>query len=403
MIKKLQRKFILISMVATIVVTTCIYGIVVLANYIVMDRQFNGLLDLISENDGEIPEYQPHNDELSGFITQETEFSTRYFIVKIDNEGNVIEANMQHIAAVTQEDVQEILQQILEKSKESGYYNNYKYKITENDEGKSIIFLDCTMQLSSFKSSTEKSIFVIAIGLLIIFIIVSFLSKKVLSPIIKNIEKQKQFVTNAGHELKTPVAIIMANADVLELSSNENSDLVQSIKKQAKRLDTLIKSLLKLANVEERKIEINYTEFSITDMIQEEIIQFKTLAQNKEIIYNNKENIQIKGDSNSIKQLITILLDNAIKYTPDNGKIEIRVEMQGKNTKIQFANECENTNSINTDRIFDRFYREDKSRSKTIEGFGIGLSMAKSIVEMHNGKITAEIDKQNKICFTVII
>lgn len=195
----------------------------------------------------------------------------------------------------------------------------------------------------------------------------------------------------------------MANADVLEMTSKENNELVRSIKNQAKRLDTLIKSLLNLANVEERRIDINYTEFSITDMIQEEIKEFKALVHNKEIIYNCSQNVIIRADSNSIKQLITILLDNAIKYTPDDGKIEIKTEKQGKNVKIQFANNCENIKDINTNKIFDRFYREDKSRSKTKEGYGIGLSIAKSIVELHKGKITAEINKDNMICFTIII
>lgn len=403
MVKKLQKKFILIAMSASIIVTCSIYGIIALENYNIMNRQINGLLNLISENGGKIPEYKPRNDELAEIITKETQFSTRYFIIRTNNNGDIVETNMQYIAAVTQEDAQEILQKILEDNKQTGYYENYKYKITQEEDGKLIVFLDCSMQLNNFKSTTEKAVIIIAIGLLIVFVFISILSKKVLSPIIKNIEKQKQFVTNAGHELKTPVAVIMANADVLEMTSKENNELVKSIKNQAKRLDTLIKSLLNLANVEERKIEINDTKFSITDMIQEEITEFKALAQNKKIIYDYNQNIIMQADSNSIKQLITILLDNAIKYTPDNGTIEIKVEKQGKNIKIQFTNTCENIKAIDTNKIFDRFYREDKSRSKTTEGYGIGLSIAKSIVELHKGKITAEIKKENKICFTVII
>ena len=403
MIKKLQRRFIMIAMSVTIIVTCSIYGIITLENYHIMNRQLDELLNLISENNGKIPEYKPRNDELSEFITEETQFSTRYFIIRINNNGDIIETDMQYIAAVGQEDTQEILQKILEDDKQTGYYNNYKYKITQENEDKLIVFLDCSMQLNNFKSTTEKSIIIIAIGIFIVFIFVSILSKRVLSPIIKNIEKQKQFVTNAGHELKTPVAVIMANADVLEMTSKENNELIRSIKNQAKRLDNLIKSLLNLANIEERKIEVNYTEFSITDMIKEEITEFKALAQNKEIIYDTNQNIMMKADSNSIKQLITILLDNAIKYTTDNGKIKIKTEKQGKNVKIQFANTCENIKTINTNKIFDRFYREDKSRSKTKEGYGIGLSIAKSIVELHKGKISAEINKENMICFTVII
>lgn len=373
MVKKLQKKFILIAMLAIAIVTCSIYGIITLENYNTMNRQIDGLLNLISENGGRIPEYRPRNDELAEFITQETQFSTRYFIIRTNNNNEIVETNMQYIATVTQEDTQEILQKILEDNKETGYYGNYKYKITEEADGKMIVFLDCTMQINNFKSTTEKSVIIIIIGLLIVFIIISILSKKVLSPIIKNIEKQKQFVTNAGHELKTPVAVIMANADVLEMTLKENNEMVQSIKNQTKRLDTLIKSLLNLANVQEKNLDINYAEFSVTNMIKEEISEFKALIQNKEIIYDSSKNIMMRGDSNSIKQLITILLDNAIKYTPDNGKIEIKIEKQGKNIKMQFANICENIKDINTNKIFDRFYREDKSRSKTKEGYGIRL------------------------------
>ena len=371
MVKKLQKKFILIAMLAIATVTCSIYGIITLENYNIMNRQTDGLLNLISENGGRIPEYRPRNDELAEFITEETQFSTRYFIIRTDNNNEIVETNMQYIATVTQEDAQEILQKILEDNKETGYYGNYKYKITEETDGKMIVFLDCTMQINNFKSTTEKSILIIVIGLLIVFIIISILSKKVLSPIIKNIEKQKQFVTNAGHELKTPVAVIMANADVLEMTLKENNEMVQSIKNQTKRLDVLIKSLLNLANVQEKSLDINYTEFSVTNMIKEEISEFKALLQNKEIIYDSSKNIIMRADGNSIKQLIIILLDNAIKYTPDNGKIEIKVEKQGKSVKMQFANTCENIKDISTNKIFDRFYREDKSRSKTKEGYGI--------------------------------
>lgn len=403
MIRKLQTRFIIIAMSVITIVTCSIFGIITVENYNMINRQLDGLLNLISENDGRIPEYKPRDDELANFITKETQFSTRYFIIKINENGEILETNMQYIAAVNQEDAQTILQEVLADSKQTGYYGNYKYRITQDEEEKLIIFLDCSMQLNNFQSTTKKSILIIAIGLFIVFLCISILSKRVLAPMIKNIEKQKQFVTNAGHELKTPLAVIMANADILEMTSKENNELIRSIKKQAQRLDTLIKSLLNLANVEERKMEMNYTEFSITDLIQEEIKEFGVLAQEKQIIYERKPEIKMKANRDSIKELITILLDNAIKYTPKEGKIEIKVEKQGKSVKMQFINNCENSKNIHVTKIFDRFYREDRSRSKTKEGYGIGLSIAKSIVDIHKGKITAEITKEDMICFTVII
>lgn len=403
MIKRLQKKFILIAMISIILVTGSIFGVIIIENYTRTNRQIDGLLNLISDNDGKIPEYKPRDDELADVITMETQFSTRYFIIRLDNNKNIIETNMQHIAAVNQEKAEKMLQEVLLRQEERGYYENYKYQITSKSNEQLIVFLDCTVQLNNIKSMIKQSTIILAVGLVVVFILVSVLSKKALTPIIENIEKQKQFITNAGHELKTPVAVIMANADVLEMTSKENAEWIRSIKNQAIRLDTLIKSLLSLANIEENKININYTYFSITKIIKEEMQEFKAIAKNKQIIYNKNQDIQIYADLNSIKQLITILLDNALKYTPENGKIEIKTEKQGKGTKIQFANTCENPQQINTKKIFDRFYRDDKSRSKSKEGYGIGLSIAKSIVESHKGKISAEITKDGKICFTIII
>ena len=144
MIQKLQRKFIFISMLAMIIVTGSIFGIIIFNNYSTIDKQYDGILKIISDNDGKFPEYKPRNDYMSNVITKETKFSTRYFYIKLDENNNISETNMQNIASISEEDVDEVLENILNLKKEAGYFENYKYKITEKDYGKIIVFLDCS-------------------------------------------------------------------------------------------------------------------------------------------------------------------------------------------------------------------------------------------------------------------
>ena len=192
MIRNLQTKFIMISMLSIILVTGSIFGVIIVENYTRTNRQIDGMLNLISENDGRFPEYRPRNDELADIITQETQFSTRYFIIKMDENGEIIETNMQHIASVNQDEALKMLDEVMEKGKNIGYYENYKYEITQKDYGSLIVFLDCTLQLNNIRSIVEQSLFIIGIGLVIVFICVSILSRKALTPIIESIEKQKQ-------------------------------------------------------------------------------------------------------------------------------------------------------------------------------------------------------------------
>ena len=400
MIRSLQIKFIIITMLAVIIISGSIFGLVIAENYRTTDQQTDAIIRLIAENKGQMPEYREENSGDSNYITKETRFSTRYFTVEIDENNEIVSTNMKNIATVSSEDIENIVKNISEKE---GYYENFKYRVIHKDSNKLIIFLDCTMQLRNLRHTTIRSINIVAIGWIIVLIIISLLSKKILNPIIQNMEKQKQFITNASHELKTPLAVITADIDVLEMSVGEENEWLQSIKSQTNRLNTLIKSLLNLANVEEGKNKLEITEFSITDVVSEEIKDFKSLLQEKKIEFDNTNNILINADINMIKQVIVILIDNAIKYTPNNGIIKIDVEKQGKKTKLEVCNTCENTKNININRVFDRFYRDEKSRNKKKEGYGIGLSIAKSIVDVHKGKISAYINEDDMICFKIIL
>ena len=400
MIRKLQIKFIAIIMSAIIVISVGIYGITIIENYRIIDKQTDTILTLIADNNGKIPDYIAKNNNYYNFITEETQFATRFFTVEIDNNGQIVNTDLKNIAAVEHEEVENMLKNV--KGKE-GYFENYKYKVVDKKEGKMIIFLDCTLLLRSLEYTAHRSMTVILIILGIIFIILILLSKKLLKPITKNIEKQKQFITNASHELKTPLAVINADIDVLEISIDEENEWLQSIKKQVKKLNILVRSLLKLANVEDGKSRLNLSEISINEVINEEVTDIKPLVENKNIIVDSQKDIIVTADKDLIKQVIVILLDNAIKYTQDDGTIKINLDKKGKNAIIEVCNTCDNIQDINTKRLFDRFYRNDSSRNSKKEGYGIGLSIAKSIVDVHKGKLSVYVNKENMICFRIII
>ena len=403
MIGKLRRKFVAFAMLSIMLVTLIIFGVITIDMRIRQDTELDSMLNYIAENGGIMPEYNDkHNNN---YITPETRFSTRYFMVVLDKNNTVLDKNMEHIASVDENTAMDMATSLAIRGVKKGYYDNYRFLVTEVGSNKVILFLDARTQLLNFDNYINKAIIIISFGLVITLIIASILSKKATGPVIESIEKQKQFITNAGHDLKTPVAVILADTEVLEMQVGEDDEWVKSIKNQAHTLDTLIKSLLNLAKVDENnKKKPEYIEFDIATLVQDEIDGIKVLAKEKQIVYDkpNKE-YKIIRDKTAISQLITILLDNAIKYAPAGTDIKVSVGKFGKNNvKVQISNKYEGK-KIDPNKLFDRFYRADKSRNTRREGYGIGLSMAKSIVEANRGKISCNIDGNDNINFVVIL
>lgn len=420
MLKKIRYKFIVIAMLTITIVTFGIFSIILIDTYARVNKQGEKLIDVIIENNGKIPEYSEKSSSNATDFNRETRFQTRYFVVVTDDRNNIISTNTNYVASVTNDDAKtiineiqgknenvfnKILNDIQNKEQQSGFYKIYKYKKIKNADGNNvIIFLDMAKEIGSFKELLYKGTIIVISGLIIVFVFVSISSKKIMKPIEENIEKQKEFITDAGHELKTPVAVILANIDVLEMTQDvKNNEWIASIKNQALRLDRLIKSLLKLSRLEERNITSEKETFSITQVIRDEVNNFKALAKGKKIIFDCQKDIDILADRREMEQLVTIFLDNAIKYTTENGVIKIHANSKGKQLKLRFSNNCDNLNEINIDRLFDRFYRDDKSRNKKKEGYGIGLSVAKSIADLYKGKIYVNKGKNNVISFTIIL
>lgn len=384
-------------------------GSINVVNIYQIDRKMNGALKILSENQGKFPIYKkgklPPSEQKFGFqMNAETQFETRYFVVKINKDGSIREIDTNHIAAVSSTDAAEYANKVLNGNKTSGYSDIYKYIVVTKPDGLMLVFMDCRSQIQIATLFLLTSCGVALITLLFVFILVSIFSKKAINPIIENMERQKQFITDAGHEIKTPLAIISANADVLELTHGKN-EWITSTRNQISRLDKLVKNLLTLSKMDEGNIKLVFTDFDLSNAVFETTAPFGTIAetQNKRFLMDIKPGMKLHGDEDSIHQLVSTLVDNAVKYSNEKGTIKISLSAAKKGSKLEVYNTTDEINKENLDKLFDRFYRADSSRSRETGGYGIGLSIAKSIVQAHHGKISARSEDGKSICFTVLI
>lgn len=409
MINKLQRKFIIIAMVSLALVMVMFFGSINVINLYQMDRRVNGAIKILSENQGKFPKYErgkpPLREPKFGFeMNEETQFETRYFVVEVNEDGSIREIDTSHIAAVSSDDAVGYANKVIKGSKNSGYKGIYKYTVVDQHYGSMLVFMDCRSQIQMATVFLLTSCGVALGTLLLVFILVSIFSKKAINPIIESIEKQKQFITDAGHEIKTPLAIISANADVLELTGGEN-EWITSIRNQTIRLDKLVKNLLMLSKMDEGNIKLVFTDFDLSDAVFKTAGPFETIAQtqNKKFVMDIQPELKLYGDESSIHQLVSTLVDNAIKYSNEEGTIKISLSAAKKGSKIEVYNTTDKIHKENLNKLFDRFYRADSSRSRETGGYGIGLSIAKSIVQAHNGKISVRSEDGKSICFTALI
>lgn len=408
MIKKLQRKFIAIAMGSFLLVMIIIIGSINLTNLYQIDKRINNISTILSENNGQFPRFEKGKLNYKGYdvefkITPETQFETRYFTVNVDKHNSVTKVDTEHIS-ISSSEAQKYAENVLKTNKTKGYMDSYKYLITEKPYGSLIVFVDWSSQLHIGISFLIVSCGIAGISLLLVFILIYFLSQQVIDPIIESMEKQKQFITDAGHELKTPLAIISANTDILEIHSGK-SEWIDSMRNQTKRLNNLIKNLLTLSKLEEEQTNMKLSKFSLSNIVLDVAMPFDVMAKSKgeNFEVEIEPNLNIYGDESGIRQLVSILVDNAVKYSSEGGDVKVTLLKSNRNIRLEVCNTVSEVPKGDLNRLFDRFYRADLSRARETGGYGIGLSVAKAVVQAHRGKISVDIKKDNIICFTVLL
>lgn len=396
-------------MLSLIVVLLIILSGIHITAYSKISNDADNVLSVLNKYGGKFPKNNRHPDmkyddgTYRNLLSPETPYQSRYFLVSFNTEGIVDYIDTRNVAAVDTESAEEYAEKVYSSGSVNGFYDVYRYGVYDNEDGKLVLFLDCSKELSNFYSSIGVSCIVAGAGILSVLVLVVIFSNFFLKPVSESYRKQKQFITDAGHEIKTPLAIIDANVDVLEMEQGEN-EWTASIKNQIQRLTSLTTDLITLSKMEEND-NIMMERFSISDLVCEIIESFiiPAVTHHKILDYDVSSNIEFCGDEKSIRRLINILLDNAIKYTPDGGEIFLTLKKQDKNILITVENDAENIKAGDMPYLFDRFYREDKSRNSSVKGYGIGLSVAKAIVDSHKGKIWAKSPDGNKFVITVIL
>lgn len=321
--------------------------------------------------------------------TEETPYETRYFSVTFEENGTLSAVDTSKIAAVSTSQAVKMAKELLAQNSRSGYYGNYKYLADDKDSRTLYIFLDCTKNLQSEKQLLWISVLVSVVGILVVWLLVVLLSPKMIRPVAESYEKQKQFITNAGHEIKTPLAVIDSCTDVIELEQGE-SKWTAGIRSQIQRLGTLTAELTSLARLDEQT-ELSMEEFPLSQQTSDMLIPFCLLAEQQglTLVSDIQPDITYTGNAPMLEELCSILLDNAVKYTTPGGTIQFSLKRKGRRVVITCQNPSAELTPGSQAHLFDRFYRGDLSRGGDQSGYGIGLSMAEAIVTAHHGKIEA--------------
>lgn len=390
MIKKLKRKLIFIALLSVSIVIGIILFSSYAASMMKITRSADKLIDILAENNGVFPE--PNSK-----LDVETIMKTRYFTFKtyddnskedeFDISKNFIEMN----------DAKLIAKKADRRLLNSGYIKSYRYHRHSIEGGDLYIFVNCKGQINAVSFLISAAILISLLGLLTIFSLLQLFSLRFLRPIIDAYEKQKKFITNASHELKTPLTVITANSELLEMEYGSN-EYTETINRQVSKLTSMTNTLITLSKIDEITMLNDFSQFSLTEVAYDYATEFEKVFCVK-FDYQIQEEINYHGNEKLIRNLFSILLDNARKYSLSY--VNLKVEKSKNKIHIFCENDSLNLEKGDLNFFTERFFRQEESRINVLDGTGIGLSLAKEITLMHKGSIKIS-SPDGKVCIVHI-
>ena len=366
-------------------------------NYHEIVAESDAILDVLSQpnapflNDRQPPE---RPEQFAGFVppgmSPEVPYESRFFFVTVSADGEIRQSDFSRIISVDDDTAEAYVQSAMSSKKDRGFLDQFRYSKTTDETGNKILFLDCGRRLDSFRSFLRISVLVGFSGCVVVFLAFMFTAGRIVAPIAESYEKQKRFISDAGHEIKTPLTIINANVDLLELDG-EKEELTE-IRQQTERLTTLTNHLVQLSKMEEASHTLQKVALPFSDLVSETAAAFRAPAAAKQLDFRVQAapNVTVNGAPDALRQLVSILLENAVKYAPEGGALTVDLTTHRKAAILSVANDAgEPVNEKDLPHVFDRFYRTDASRNSQTGGHGIGLSIAKAIADAHGGSIAA--------------
>ncbi len=383
--RRLQIQFLLLSVAALVLLQAFIVGFSISRNYRQMVINADRLILLTNTS--------PDSPKIG---------DARYFRVSYNPEDKTFETDLTHTSLVTHTLAMEYAKEVIADKSDRGYVEHYRYLVHRGKNGIHITFLSRHEAMEAFQNHTETLILVSVGGIAVMAIVLTILSAKVVSPLVKNHQRQKEVITSASHELKTPLTEIHADAQLLESEIGEN-EWLSDIIKQTTNMTEMTHNLVYLARAEEQDNHFVKIEFPISDLAEDVAEPYRSVAQSKGKNYtlDIQEGLSYCGDEKAIRELMTALLDNAFKYSTNGGSISASLAAEGKGVRFTVENTVTGINPKQLEFFTQRFYRNDTSDK--IKGFGIGLSLAQVVAEAHKGKLTVALPQKDRIQISVIL
>lgn len=405
MTASLQKKFVRTAMVAVTVLMLLMLGAINVANILMVDRQVEKNLTMIAENEGIIPSQPvPRPQEMGRGPKNEydTFLASNFFVVRFDGAGRVVQLDISRVTSLTEDEAAQMALRAYDAENWQGRMGRFRYVLRDSRlmPGKIAVFLDASGERHSYGQVLLLSVGIGGICWVAMLLLVRLLSRRAIRPIEENIRRQKEFITNAGHEIKTPLAIIQANTEAMELYGGENK-YSRNIRTQITRLTGLTNDLLMLARSEEgRPLELSGVSLSL--LLQESAEAFRQPMELAGVVLYTDiaPEVTIRADRRQLSQVLSILLDNAAKYTNPGGQVQLHLTQTGGKVQLTVANTVDKLPEVSAEKLFERFYRADSARTQRSGGYGIGLSVARAIVQAHGGSLSARYEGPDRVCFT---